>query len=168
MHSLLLLATLASAPASLDEPTPALQARVLRELDRPQAVADLFRLFERRDEKGDLSPLLETLQAAARSPRARADVRALAVEMRGELSLSLGQLPQAAALLDQVAPIRAWSIVGPFENEARAGLLTEYPPEKEGFDPKAVYRGKEHDVAWRALPPGHSPSGFVDLSSAVY
>src|SRR5438105_15262881 len=96
MHSLLLLATLASAPASLDEPTPALQARVLREVDRPQAVADLFRLFERRDETGDLSSLLETLQAAARSPRARAAVRAVAVENRGERSPVRARRPEAA------------------------------------------------------------------------
>ncbi len=130
MHSLLLLAMLASALAPLDEPTPALQARILRELDRPQAVADLFRLYERRDEKGDVSPLLATLQAAARSPRARADVRALAAEMRAELSLSLGQLPRASALLDEVAPVRAFSVIGPFENEGRAGLLAKYPPEK--------------------------------------
>ena len=168
MHSLLLLAMLASALAPLDEPTPALQARILRELDRPQAVADLFRLYERRDEKGDVSPLLATLQAAARSPRARADVRALAAEMRAELSLSLGQLPRASALLDEVAPVRAFSVIGPFENEGRAGLLAKYPPENDGYDPKAVYHGKEHDVAWRELPKGAAQYGFVDLSGAIY
>ncbi|MFN2549685.1 MAG: DUF3857 domain-containing protein [Myxococcales bacterium] len=167
MHSLLLLATLL-AVAPLDEPTPALQARVLRELDKPQAVADLFRLYERRDEKGDLAPLLATLDVAVRSPKARPDVRAVAMEVRGELLLSQGQLPRAAAEFEKLAEIGAWSILGPFGNEARAGLLAEYPPEKEGFDPKAVYHGKEHDVTWRALPPGHAPYGFVDLAAAVY
>ena len=170
MHSLLLLAALVTnpAPAPLHEATPALQARVLGELDRPQAVADLFRLYERRDEKGDLAPVTSVLEAAARSAKARPDVRALATEMRGELAVSQGQLPKASALFTEVAPIRAWSVIGPFENEGRAGLLTEYPPEKDGFDAKAVYPGKEHDVTWRALPAGHAPYGFVDLSSAVY
>ena len=93
MHSLLLLAALAlAAPAPLDEPTPALQARVVRELEAPQAIADLFRLYERRDEKGDLAPLMATLQQAARSPKARADVRALAIQMRADLSLAQGQV----------------------------------------------------------------------------
>src|SRR3954471_24875213 len=170
MHSLLLLAALATTPATspLDEPTPVLQARLLGELDKPQAMADLFRLYERRDEKGDLGPLAGTLEQMGRSPKARPDVRALATEMRGELAVSQGQLPQSAAFFDQVAPIRAWSVLGPFENEGRAGLLTEYPPEKDGFDPKAVYRGKEHDVAWRELPPGHAAWGFVELGSAIY
>lgn len=169
MHSLFLLAALAAAsPASLDEPAPALQARLLGELGRPQAIADLFRLYERREEKGDLSALLETLDRAARSRAARADVRALATEMRAELSLAQGQVPRAAAMFEQVAPIRSWSVVGPFDNEARAGLLAEYPPEKDGFDPKGVYPGKEHDVSWRTLPANHAPYGFVDLSSAIY
>jgi tetratricopeptide (TPR) repeat protein len=88
--------------------------------------------------------------------------------MQGELAISEGQLPKASALFDEVAPIRAWSIIGPFDNEGRGGLQTAYPPEKDGYDPKAVYRGKEHDVAWRALPGGHAPYGFVDLSAAVY
>ena len=168
MHSLLLVATLAIAAAPLDEATPALQARVLAGLDRPQAIADLFRLYERRDADGELGPLLMTLEKVAKSPRARADVRALATEMRGELAIAQGQLPRAAASFDQVAPIRTWSIIGPFENDGRSGLLAQYPPEKEGYDPKAVYAGKEHDVTWRALPQGHAPYGFVDLSAAVY
>jgi tetratricopeptide (TPR) repeat protein len=169
MHSLLLLAVLASVTfAPLDEPTPALQARILRELDRPQAIPDLFRLYERRDEKGDLSALVATLDRAAKSPKARPDVRALALEIRAELAVSMGQLPQATAFLERVAPLRAWSFIGPFDNEGRSGLLAEYPPEKEGYDPKAVYRGKEHDVTWRTLPALPSPHGFVDLAAAVY
>src|SRR5207253_2221305 len=115
-----------------------------------------------------LSGLIGTLEAAARTPGARPDVRALAQEIRAQLALSQGQLPQAKTLFDQIAPIRAWSIIGPFDNEARAGLLAVYPPEKDGYDPKAVYRGKEHDVAWRTLPAGHAPHGFVDLSAAIY
>jgi len=168
MHSLLLAAALALAPAPLDEATPALQARLLGEVDRPQALADLFRLYERRDEKGDLGPLAMVLEGVAKAPKARPDVKALAMEMRAELALAQGQLPRAVALFDAVAPVRTFSVIGPFENEGRAGLLAEYGPEKEGFDPKAVYRGKEHDVAWRALPEGHAPYGFVDLGAAIY
>ena len=167
MHSLFL-AALAIAAAPLDESTPVLQARVLSRLDRAQAIADLYRLYERRDENGDQTALLLTLEKASNSPKARADVRALAAEMLGELAIGRGQLPRAAALFDGVAPIRSWSIIGPFENDGRSGLATAYPPEKDGFDPKAVYHGKEHDVAWRSLPARHPPYGFVDLAAAVY
>lgn len=169
MHSLFLLALLAAAAASpLDMATPALQARLLGEVDQPQAIADLYRLYERREEKGDLGSMLATLDRIAGSPRARADVRALAAQIRAELALSQGQLPRAVAGFEKLATLRAWSVIGPFDNEARAGLLAVYPPERDGFDPKAVYRGKEHDVQWRTLPAGHAPYGYVDLGSAVY
>ncbi len=168
MHCLLLAAALALATPPLEEATPALQGRVLRELDQPQAIADLFRLYERRDDQGDVGPIAMTLEKAASSPKARPDVRALALEMLADLALAQGQLPKAAAVFDRIAPIREWSIIGPFDNEGRAGLATPYPPEKDGYDPKAVYPGKEHDVSWRALPPGHARHAFVDLASAIH
>jgi tetratricopeptide (TPR) repeat protein len=167
MFNLLLIAALLAPAARSDEATPALQARILGELDRPQAIPDLYRLYERREEKGDLSGLIATVEAAARSPKARPDVRSLAQEIRASLALSRAQLAQAAALFDQIAPVRAWSVIGPFDNEARAGLLAVYGPEKDGYDPKAVYRGKEHDTAWRTLP-AQAPYGFVDLSAVIY
>ena len=98
MHCLLLIGALAATPAPLQEGTAALQARLLAELDRPQAIADLFQLYERRDENGDFGPLISTFETAAKSPRGRPDVRALAAEMRAELAIAQGQLPRAAAL----------------------------------------------------------------------
>jgi len=172
MHCLLLVAALANTrpalAASLDEGPAAISSRIMGELDQPQAISDLFRLYERRDDLGDLSQMDTTLMQASAARRARPDVRALASEIRAELALARGQLPQAQALFDSIAQVRNWSIVGPFDNEGRAGLAAVYPPETEGFNPQAVYKGKEHDVAWRALPAGGVPYGFVDLSAAVY
>ena len=177
MHSLLLVAALASAspapaaqasPSSLGEAPAAISARLMGELDQPQAISDLFRLYERRDDQGDLAPMLGTLTQASTAPKARPDVKALATEIRAELALSQGQFPQAHALFDSIAPVRNWSVVGPFENEGRSGLAAVYPPETDGFNPRAVYKGKEHDVAWHAIPDGAVPYGFVDLSAAVY
>jgi tetratricopeptide (TPR) repeat protein len=176
MHSLLLASVLATTvastqaakPATLEEPASAISARLMKELDQPQAISDLIRLYEKREEQGDLASMDSALAQAAASPKARPDVRALANEVRAEVAIARGQLPQASGFVDAVAPIRSWSIVGPFENEGRSGLTAEYAPEKEGFDPKAVYKGKEHDVAWRALPDGTAPFGYVDLSAAVY
>jgi tetratricopeptide (TPR) repeat protein len=173
LHCLLLAAALVNAKpvaasSSLDEGPAAISARLMGELDQPQAISDLFRLYERRDDQGDLGPMISTLTSATSASKARPDVKALATQIRAELSLARGQLPEAQALYGSLAPIREWSIIGPFENEGRAGLTAVYPPETEGFNPKAVYKGKEHDVAWRALPSGGVPYGFVDLSGALY
>jgi Flp pilus assembly protein TadD/transglutaminase-like putative cysteine protease len=176
LHCLLLAAALANNPApatrpsaaQLDEGPAALSARLMGELDQPQAISDIFRLYERRDDQGDLTPMDATLAKASSTQKARPDVRALATQIRGQLALAKGQLAQAQSLFDAIAPVRNWSVVGPFENEGRQGLTAAYQPETDGFDPKAVYKGKEHDVAWRALPDGDAPYGFVDLSAAVY
>ena len=163
----LLLARSASA-SPLEPALPELEARLLAEVDQARAIPDLYRLYERRDDSSDLKPLLGTLEAVAANPKARADVRATALEMRAQLAQAQAQLPQARALFDRIAPVRSWSVIGPFDNDGRRGFVAQYEPEKDGFDPKAVYKGKEHDVAWRALPDGHAAFGFVDLTAAIY
>ena len=157
----------AFAQSRWDPATADLRSRIIGETAQVQALPDLYRLFERREDQGDLAPLEQTFDAAAGDQKARADVRALAVELRAQMAIARGQLPQAQAFIDRLAPLRAWSVIGPFENEGRGGLTAVYGPEKDGFDPKASYPGKEHDVVWRALPKDHAPFGFVDLSSAI-
>ena len=150
-----------------DPGTSALRERIGRESGTAQALPDLYRLFERREDQGDLSPLEQTYDAVAHNPKARPDARALALELRAQLAIARGRLPQAEALIDEVAAVRAWSVIGPFDNEGRSGLTAVYGPEKDGFDPKASYAGREHDVVWRTLQQGHAPFGFVDLSGAI-
>jgi cellulose synthase operon protein C len=152
--------------AAVPGDTGLLAARILDEVDSARALPDLLRLFERRDDEPDLAVLARTFEAAAGAARARPDVRALAQELRAQLAIAQGQLPLSRALFDAVAPVRAWSFIGPFDNQGRAGLATAYGPEKDGFDPKAVYPGKSHEVAWRVLS-DVAPFGFVDLSAAV-
>ena len=158
----------ADAPAaSLEEArATALLARLRGEVDQPQAVADLLRLDELRDDLTDLGPVAAGLDQIIAALKARSDVRALARFVRAQLSLSLGQLPQARAAAGALAQVRTWAVIGPFDNDGRSGLAAEYPPEKEGFVPGAHYPGKEHEVAWRTLPdPG--PLGLVNLASAI-
>jgi tetratricopeptide (TPR) repeat protein/transglutaminase-like putative cysteine protease len=155
----------ASASASAKE-TAELAAQIQRELPSARALADLFRLFERRADEENPAAIASVLDAAAASPTARADVRALALELRGQLALGSGQLAQARKLFDAVAPVRSWAVIGPFDNEGRVGFAAQFGPEKDGFDPKAVYPGKSHEVAWRTLP-DIAPYGYVDLSAAI-
>ena len=168
LASLLSASLAAPAAAAVSSPkTPTLEERLVNGVDSPRALADLYRLYERRDRTRDLSGVAALLDQVAASPKARPDVKALAIELRSQIAISEGQLPQARALADKVAPVRGWSILGPFENEGRSGLSKEYPPEKDGVDPAAVMAGKDHEIRWRA-PPELAAFGFVDLSSAIY
>ncbi len=163
------LASLALAhPAAAVNPRVAeLASRLAGEHAQPQALADLIRLAELRDQDGDLAPLREAYDRAIADGTSREDVRALATHLRAQLFLAQDQIDQARAEIDRLAPLRNWAVIGPFENDGRSGFSAIYPPEKEGFTPGIAVHGKEHDVSWRALPE-ISPIGFVDLDGAVW
>src|SRR5215470_4602283 len=163
-----LLSAASAGAAPGDERAAALSARLSGEVQSARALPDLFRLYEMRDEVADLTALARTFDRVAGDRRARADLRAAAVELRAQLAVAQGQLPQARSIVERAAPVRAWAVIGPFDNDGRAGLRAVYGPEKDGYDPGAKYPGKEHDVSWRTLPKHLFPLGYVDLSSAVW
>lgn len=46
-----------------------------------------------------------------------------------------------------------WLYAGPFDHPAEGGFDTQYPPEKEAFDPKATFTGKDGaKFGWKELP----------------
>ncbi|MFL5388275.1 MAG: DUF3857 domain-containing protein [Myxococcales bacterium] len=145
----------------------ALSTRILSEADTARAVPDLFRLYELRDDVGDLTVLAKAFDAAAAAPRALPETRATALELRAEIAVAQGQLAEAQQITDKAAPIRAFSVIGPFENEGRAGFSTAYGPESDGYVATKRYPGKEHEVGWRELAPSTFPLGFVSLSRAI-
>jgi tetratricopeptide (TPR) repeat protein/transglutaminase-like putative cysteine protease len=56
-------------------------------------------------------------------------------------------------------------VVGPFDNEGKAGCNTAYGPEKE-LDLAAKYQGKVREIGWRKVPE-ISRDGFVDLDAML-
>ena len=58
-------------------------------------------------------------------------------------------------------------VIGPFDNEGRAGFAAEQPPEAARtapFDASARYRGREREVGWRAYP-NVSELGYVNFDA---
>ncbi|HMC34789.1 MAG TPA: hypothetical protein VKH65_10300, partial [Myxococcales bacterium] len=151
--ALALLLSAAAPAATGDERAAALSSRLAGELRSARALPDLFRLYEMHDEVADLSALAKTFDRIARDRAARPDLRAAALELRAQLAVAQSQLPQARSMVERAAPVRAWAVIGPFDNDGRTGLRAVYGPERDGYDPEAKYAGKDHDVSWRALPP---------------
>src|SRR6266851_3019330 len=168
LAALALLLPLAATAATSGERAAALSARLAGELGSARALPDLFRLYELRDDVADLPALARLFDRIASDRKARADVRAAALELRAQLAVAQGQFPQARSIIERAAPVRTWAVIGPFDNDGRRGLRTVYGPETDGYDPAAKYPGKDHDVSWRTLPPQLFPLGYVDLSSAVW
>src|SRR5229473_1556963 len=168
LAALALLLPLAATAATGGERAEALSARLAGELGSARALPDLFRLYELRDDVADLPALARLFDRIASDRKARADVRAAALELRAQLAVAQGQFPQARSIIERAAPVRTWAVIGPFDNDGRRGLRAVYGPETDGYDPGVKYPGKDHDVSWRTLPPQLFPLGYVDLSSAVW
>src|SRR5712691_489033 len=143
LAALALLLPLAATAAASGERAAALSARLAGELGSARALPDLFRLYELRDEMSDLPALARLFDRIARGRKARADVRSAALELRAQLAVAQGQLPQARSVVERAAPVRTWAVIGPFDNDGRTGLRTVYGPETDGYDPTAKYPGKD-------------------------
>ncbi len=108
--------------------------------------------------------LLDTLaRDRTLSPARRAYVGYLAA--RGQLRL--GRPAEAERAMAALGFVTDWQVIGPFDNEGRAGFNTEMPPETErmaAFDASARYRGREREVGWRSYP--HvSELGYVNFDA---
>ncbi len=152
-----LAAPLARAGSSSDPFAAQLEARkarLLREGARPEAVVPLLGIEDLWERVRDRSALLSVVQKAA-SGRAQPEVRARASFIEAELEDRLGHSDEAAKLRDALGLITKFWIVGPFDNEGKAGHAAVYQPEKElaqPLDPKARFAGKERPVGWRLYP----------------
>ena len=61
----------------------------------------------------------------------------------------------------RLAPLTAWQMCGPFDNERGQGMLLPTPAER---DPAAErYEGKVREVAWRGMPPVPPEEGVLRL-----
>ncbi|HEY8946252.1 MAG TPA: DUF3857 domain-containing protein, partial [Polyangiaceae bacterium] len=62
-----------------------------------------------------------------------------------------------------------WFVVGPFDNEGKAGLAATHGPEAEFGEPFSAakpYTGKERPVRWRAVPDAFH-YGYLDLGALL-
>ncbi|MEO7037344.1 MAG: DUF3857 domain-containing protein [Polyangiaceae bacterium] len=140
----------------------------LDEARGPEVYATLRKIWGTWD-RADPSHVEEALRAAAHdsrlSPPARAyagTLSALGRARRGDLKAARDGV-RAQGFVDQ------WLIVGPFDNEGKAGLDTPSGPEPEltrAIVPGKAYTGKERPVRYRAVP-AVFPYGFLDAGSLV-
>src|SRR6478736_7338779 len=112
---------LAAPEAVKPRSAPALAQRLLSTLGDPAALADLERFADAGEREGDLRLMAATLESASQSAKARPDVRAYAIQLLGQVRMAQGQVAQARQLADQLAFVRAWAILGPFDNDGRRG-----------------------------------------------
>ncbi|MBI5517571.1 MAG: DUF3857 domain-containing protein [Deltaproteobacteria bacterium] len=134
----------------------------------PDGAVALLRLRALRDYL-DPAALADRLRAFAEEPAVLPPRRALARMLEAETRRELGQLHQASALAAELGYLTSWRVIGPFDNEGRAGFAREYGPETDrgaGLEPDRAYDGLERPVRWRPVP-GITRAGLVPLDALV-
>ncbi|HEX2679157.1 MAG TPA: DUF3857 domain-containing protein, partial [Polyangiales bacterium] len=135
---------------------------------KPEGVLPLLELWDHWDDStpSNLRALLDKLATDKRlSPPRRVMVQALAAEARARL----GEPEALGQAFSDLGYVTRFRVIGPFDNEGKAGFDTETPPEQkrmEAPDPLAHYPGRERPVAWRELP-DIARSGFVPFGAVL-
>ena len=111
----------------------------------------------------------EALAWAAASQRHPAPVRAHAQMLGAFARIRRGDIAAARTIVRELGYVDRWLIVGPFDNEGKAGFEQLLGPEAEPaapIVPGRAYTGKERPVRWRVVPE-RFPFGWVDAGSLV-
>ena len=142
-----------------------------RQLDAtkgPEVYATLRKIWGTWD-RADPSQVEEVLRAAARDPRLTPPARAYASTLSALGRARRGDLKASRDSIRALGYVDQWLIVGPFDNEGKAGLDTPSGPEPEllqAIVPGKAYTGKERTVRYRPVP-AVFPYGYFDAGSLV-
>jgi len=145
-----------------------LAAKARKQGRRPEGVLPLLQLWH---SWGGSTPsrtreLLDGLAADRRLPPAR---RVLAGRLAALAQTRAGDPAGAQRRMDELGYIKHFRVIGPFDNEGKAGLAAETPVEAarmQAPDMQATYPGRERPVAWRTMP-DVVRNGYVSLGSIL-
>ncbi len=116
----------------------------------------------------DPAAVEEVLREVAIDDREPPAVRAYAALLQAYARRRRGDLEGARARIARLGYIDRWILLGPFDNDGKAGFTTRYEPEAGQSQPLNLtrdYEGKDHRPRrWRMLPPV-SPFAWVDFGA---
>jgi tetratricopeptide (TPR) repeat protein len=151
--------TQAQAISPYDEEVAARAARFQKEVARrsPAAVVPLLGLHDLWDLVADRDALAAFIKQAA-APTVPPDVRAHGLFLLRALAGHRGDQATLDRTEKELGLLRAFSALGPFDNEGGKGHDTAFPPETDlgpGPSPGARYEGKSRAAppTWRKVPP---------------
>ena len=145
--------------------------RALDSLDRavgPEAYGAVDRIWSLWD-RAEASQIEEALLGASESPKLGPEPRAYAGMLAAFARARRGDQKAATARVRSLGYVSNFLVVGPFDNEGKAGLDQVFEPEAElsaPITPGRAYTGKERSVRYRAVANAF-PFGWLDASALV-
>ncbi|HTQ03962.1 MAG TPA: DUF3857 domain-containing protein [Polyangiaceae bacterium] len=172
-HSLVAALVLSAALPALAQ-SPSFQAdlatrqKELASARGPEAYAALRRIWSSWD-RASPAQVEETLLGATEEKTLSAPVRVYAGVLAALARFRRGDVKAAHDEIAALGYIDRFLVIGPFDNEGKAGLDTPFGPELALGSPIVPGRaesGKERPVRWRAVPQEFS-QGFVSFGSLL-
>jgi tetratricopeptide (TPR) repeat protein/transglutaminase-like putative cysteine protease len=147
--------------------------RALESLDKgegPEAYGSVDRIWSLWD-RADAAHIEEALLGAADNKKLSVEARAYAGMLASFARARRGDQKAAAEHIKALGYVSSFLIVGPFDNEGKAGLDQVFEPEAElasssPITPGRAYSGKERPVRYRAVANAF-PFGWLDASALV-
>lgn len=144
-------------------------ARLDGRVQGPEAYAALRAVWDTWD-RADPTLVEETLaRFADKKTGLEPGARAYAGLLLAYSRLRRGDLASARERVRALGYVDRWLILGPFDNDGKAGFDTAYAPESDfgtAIVPGRAYSGKARPVRWRKVPDAF-PWGFFDAESLV-
>jgi transglutaminase-like putative cysteine protease/Flp pilus assembly protein TadD len=161
-------ATAGASGNPFDAEVRRLQADITRLGRSPRAVLPLLELW-RKSDWASPGVTRAAVEALAADRRLSPSLRAYASMFAAVEQVRRGDVGGATARVDAQGFVRAWRVVGPFDNEGKQGLDRDTPVETErnaATDMTARFPGRERDVGWR-MAPDVMPLGYVNLDALL-
>ncbi len=120
-------------------------------------------------DQGDPTEVEEAMRSLASDRRVAAPLRVYAGLLEAYGRRRRGDLAGAKARVKDLGFVGRWTVIGPFDNEGKAGLDRAFGPEEDIKEPLNLaksYEGKERPVSSR-LAPDVFPYAWVDLGALV-
>ncbi len=134
----------------------------------PERYAAMRSLWKAWDQTDPIQ-VEQTLREFATDPAVDAPSRAYASLLSAYARRRRGDLEGSKRQVRALGFVNQWLVLGPFDNEGKAGLNRPFAPESELAAPIALdrtYEGKERAVRWRTVPDVF-PYGWVDLGALL-
>ncbi|MBN1916786.1 MAG: DUF3857 domain-containing protein [Verrucomicrobia bacterium] len=164
---LVCLANVSAAPArtALDRQLDEAIAALIEAPASPQALLHLYAIsgFDRTASRD--GRIRASYTWVLHQPTASPVLKAHALWLLADLDRQNGDLLGAAEKHRELGLITDWLVIGPFDNEGRAGFDAVYAPENL-IDLDAAVPGKERPARWRPYPDGLG-SAFIQLGTVM-
>lgn len=175
------LSLLAPAPGRADGTAPArarnpadrknaeLAAEAARNGGTARGVLPLLELWSRWDQTDPVNnaALLDSLARDRRLSPAR---KVLVDTLRVQARTRTGKASASGVEQDALGYLTRWRVIGPFDNEGKAGFDRATPPEDARTAPPdlaATYPGRERPVRWREFPTDIVRDGYVSFGAVM-